>query len=63
VYAFSIQHLGYVICTLVILVLLMRGLCGMSWTRSLVIAIPGVALSYLAFTKLGVPLPTGVLPF
>jgi hypothetical protein len=62
-YAFSIQHVGYLICTLVILVLLMRGLCGMSWSRSLAIAIPGVVLSYLAFTKLGVPLPTGVLSF
>jgi putative tricarboxylic transport membrane protein len=63
VYAFSIQHVGYLICTLVILVLLMRGLCGMSWMRSLVIAVPGVVLSYLAFSKLGVPLPTGILPF
>jgi hypothetical protein len=62
-YAFSIQHVGYLICTLVILVLLMRGLCGMSWMRSLVIAIPSVVVSYLAFSKLGVPLPTGILPF
>jgi hypothetical protein len=63
VYAFSIQRVGYLICTLMILVLLMRGLAGMTWMRSLVIAVPGVGLSYLAFSKLGVPLPTGVLPF
>ncbi len=63
VYAFSIQRVGYLICTLVILLLLMRGLCGMSWMRSLAIAVPGVVLSYLAFSKLGVPLPTGILPF
>jgi hypothetical protein len=63
VYAFSIQRVGYLICTLIILVLLMRGLCGMTWLRSLVIAVPGVVLSYIAFSKLGVPLPTGILPF
>jgi hypothetical protein len=63
VYAFSLQYVGYLICTLIILVLLMRGLCGMTWLRSLVIAIPSVILSYLAFSQLGVPLPTGLLPF
>jgi hypothetical protein len=62
-YAFSIQHVGYLICTLAILMLLMRGLCGMTWTRSTMIAIPAVVLSYLAFSRLGVPLPTGILPF
>jgi putative tricarboxylic transport membrane protein len=63
IYAFSVQYVGYVICTLVILVLLMRGLCRMTWLRSLVVAVPSVLLSYWAFSKLGVPLPTGILPF
>jgi putative tricarboxylic transport membrane protein len=63
VYAVTVQHVGYVIATFVVLLLLMRVLGGMSWTRSLLIAVPCVALSYLAFTRLGVPLPSGVLPF
>jgi hypothetical protein len=63
VYAATVQHAGYLFATLVVLLLLMRALGGMSWTRSLLIAVPSVLLSYLAFSKLGVPLPTGVLPF
>ena len=63
VYAVTVQHVGYLIATLVVLLLLMRAFGGMSWTRSLIIAVPSIILSYLAFSKLGVPLPSGVLPF
>jgi hypothetical protein len=63
VYAATVQHAGYLIATLAVLLLLTRALSGMSWTRSLVIAVPSVLLSYLAFSRLGVPLPSGVLPF
>jgi hypothetical protein len=52
-----------VACTLLILLLLMRGLGGLNWIPSLLIAIPSVALSYLAFVQLGVPLPRGIMPF
>ena len=51
------------VCTLLILLLLMRGLGGLNWTRSLLIAISSVALSYLVFVQLGVPLPRGIMPF
>jgi predicted membrane channel-forming protein YqfA (hemolysin III family) len=62
-YAVCLQPIGYVACTLLILLLLMRGLGGLDWMRSLLIAISGVVLSYLAFVQLGVPLPRGIMPF
>jgi hypothetical protein len=62
-YALCLPVIGYVVCTLSILLLLMRGLGGLNWTRSLLIAISSVALSYLGFVQLGVPLPRGIMPF
>ena len=62
-YALVIPKAGFVISTMAILLLLMRGFGGMGWTRSIMIAVPMVLLSYLAFIRLGVPLPAGPLPF
>jgi hypothetical protein len=62
-YAVTVQQIGYLIATFAVLLSLTRGLCGTSWARSLMIAVPGVILSWIAFSKLGVPLPTGILPF
>jgi hypothetical protein len=62
-YALCLQVIGYVVCTLVILMVLTRGLGGVSWTRSLLLAVPSVLLSYFGFLELGVPLPRGILPF
>jgi hypothetical protein len=63
VYALSLAKVGFVLSTITIMLLVMRGLGGMSWARALLIAVPGVLLSYLAFVELGVPLPRGLLPF
>jgi putative tricarboxylic transport membrane protein len=62
-YAFTVQTVGFVLSTIAALLLLMRGLGGMSWTRAVIISVPAVALSYLGFRELGVPLPRGFLPF
>jgi hypothetical protein len=62
-YAFTVQTVGFVISTIAALLLLMRGLGGMSWTRAVIISAPAVTISYLGFLKLGVPLPRGFLPF
>jgi len=62
-YALVVQIIGFLISTVVVMLLLMRGLGGMSWTRALVIAVSGVVLSYLGFLELGVPLPRGISPF
>ena len=61
IYALTLQRIGYPVAMLLILLLLTRGLCAMSWKRSLLIAVPIVALSFLGFSKLGVPLPAGLL--
>jgi hypothetical protein len=58
-----LQKAGFVIATIALMLLVMRGLGGMGWKESLLITVPGVILSYLAFVQLGVPLPRGPLPF
>lgn len=63
VYAIAIPKAGFVLATTAILLLLMRGFGGVSWPRSLVLAIPMVLLTYIVFVQLGVPLPPGPLPF
>jgi putative tricarboxylic transport membrane protein len=62
-YAFTVQTVGFIVSTIAALLLLMRGLGGMSWTRAVIISVPAVVLSYLGFLQLGVPLPRGFLPF
>jgi hypothetical protein len=63
VYALVVDKAGYVIATILIMLLVMRGLGGMKWRQALLIAVPSVVLSYLAFIELGVPLPSGLLPY
>jgi putative tricarboxylic transport membrane protein len=63
IYAVSLEKAGFVLATVIIMLIFMRGLGGMTWTRALLIAIPSVLLSYFAFVQLGVPLPRGPLPF
>jgi Tripartite tricarboxylate transporter TctB family len=62
-YALAIPKAGFVISTTAVLFLLLRGFGGIGWTRSFLIAVPMVLLTYLAFVRLGVPLPAGPLPF
>ena len=63
VYALVLNKAGFVLATTAIMLLVMRGLSGTSWKQALLIAVPSVVLSYLAFVQLGVPLPAGPLPF
>ena len=62
-YAVVLQKVGFVIATVALMLLVMRGLGGMSWKQSLLITVPSVILSYIAFVQLGVPLPRGPLPY
>jgi hypothetical protein len=62
-YAVLMPVVGFVIATMVIMLLIMRGLIKSPWIPTLVISLVMVLLSYLAFVKLGVPLPRGPLPF
>ena len=63
VYAITVQQIGYLVATMIVVVVLMRWLSRMAWKRTLAIAVPSVFLSWLAFSKLGVPLPSGIMPF
>ena len=62
-YAFTLDAVGFVIATILILLLMMRGFGEMSWRASGLIAVISVALAYAGFLQLGVPLPKGPLPF
>jgi hypothetical protein len=62
-YALTLQYIGYLTATMIVVVVLMRWLSRMTWTSTLAIAVPSVLLSWLAFSKLGVPLPSGIMPF
>ena len=60
-YALALTPVGFVLCTAALLVLLLRGIGGISWVGSLVSAVVGSVACYGAFIKLGLPLPAGVL--
>ena len=62
VYALVLPSVGFVVDTIVVMLLMMRGFGGMSWAPALLVAIPSVVISYFGFTELGVPLPRGILP-
>ena len=62
-YARVLNRAGFLLATIGIMLLVMRGLGGMTWKLALLIAVPSVVLSYAAFIQLGVPLPRGPLPF
>jgi putative tricarboxylic transport membrane protein len=62
-YALTLDVVGFVIGTILILLLMMRGFGEMSWRASGLIAVGSVVLAYVGFLQLGVPLPKGPLPF
>ena len=62
-YAWALTPVGFVLCTAALLVLLLRAIGGVSWTASAAAAAIGSSACYGAFTRLGLPLPAGVLGF
>ena len=62
-YVLGLKPLGFLICTLALMLLLLRGIYQVSWRSALLAALPGVAVCYFVFTRLGVPLPSGILAF
>lgn len=62
-YAWAITPVGFLPCTAALLVLLLRGIGGVSWPITLTAAAVGSAACYALFTQLGMPLPAGVLGF
>src|ERR1700687_4862792 len=60
-YGVLLDRLGFLICTVAILFVLMRVYGGLGWKLSLLIAVPSVVATFFGFLELGVPLPAGVL--
>jgi len=61
-YIFVLNALGYLISTLAIMILLLKGVERLGWRRSLWVAVPTVTVSYFVFRWLSVPLPPGIIP-
>ena len=62
-YAWALTPVGFLLCTAALLVFLLRGIGRVSWTASAAAAAIGSIGCYGAFTRLGMPLPAGVLGF
>lgn len=62
-YAWLLPFAGFVLCTTVLLVVALRGLGAVGWLPTIVCAAGGAAGCYFLFTRLGMPLPPGLLGF
>lgn len=61
--AIVIEQLGFMICTTALMIILLRWISRTSWPVSVLTAMGSVSIVYAIFTKLGVPLPRGPLPY
>ena len=61
-YAWLLPTVGFILCTIVLLVVLLR-LGNVGWAPTIISATGGAAACYLLFTRLGMPLPSGLLGF
>jgi putative tricarboxylic transport membrane protein len=62
-YVWALVPVGFLLCTLALLLLLLRGIGGVSWLASTAAAALGAVGCYALFTRLGMPLPAGLLGF
>jgi putative tricarboxylic transport membrane protein len=63
VYVFLLKPVGFVLCTVALTLLMLRYEGGFRWRTALSIAAPSAFVCDVLFTRLGVPLPAGVLGF
>lgn len=63
VYALALVQVGFILCTTVLLVLLLRGMGRLRWGPSVAGSVLASFGCYGLFTRLGVPLPAGILGF
>ena len=61
-YAALIQPVGFIVCTVALLLLLLRGIGRVSWMAAVVASIVASVACHQLFTWLGMPLPAGILP-
>jgi hypothetical protein len=62
-YAWLLPQAGFVLCTTVLLATMLGVLGRVSWLRAIVIAVAAAAGCWFLFTRLGMPLPRGLLAF
>ncbi|HEV8518319.1 MAG TPA: tripartite tricarboxylate transporter TctB family protein [Burkholderiales bacterium] len=62
-YAWLLPRVGFIVCTIALLVLMLRGLGRVGWLWTSVAAVTGTVACYVLFTRLGLPLPDGLLGF
>ncbi len=62
-YVLALPRVGFILSTAAIILLLLRGIGGVPWRTSLIAAMVAAAACYALFTRLGVPLPPGILAF
>jgi hypothetical protein len=60
-YAALLNKVGFVLCTITILFLLMTAYGRLRLVVALAISVAAVVVCYVGFTELGVPLPQGIL--
>lgn len=63
VYAWLLPRAGFIVCTLVLLALILRGLGRVGWIATIVCAVAATLACYVLFTRLGMPLPMGLFGF
>jgi hypothetical protein len=61
-YAALIQPAGFLVCTAGLMLVLLRGIGRLPWIVSVVTALGASFATYELFTRLGMPLPAGLLP-
>jgi putative tricarboxylic transport membrane protein len=62
-YVWALTPVGFLLCTVALLLLLLRGIGGVSWLASTAAAALGALACQALFTRLGMPLPVGLIGF
>lgn len=62
-YAWAFVAVGFLLCTAALILLLLRGVGNVPLARSALVAVVAATVCYGLFTRLGVPLPAGILGF
>ena len=61
-FAFALEHLGFLLTTFLLMIVLLRAIEAQKWRKVVVVALATALISYAIFSwLLGVPLPAGLL--
>jgi len=62
-YAWLLPSAGFLLCTTVLLATVLGGLGRVRWLRAITVAAVAATVCYFLFTRLGMPLPRGLVGF